>query len=45
MREGVTVHWDVGLNKKHVARFYFPKEAGDLRLMVGESLAVGVIYS
>ncbi len=37
MREGVVVHWDVGLNKKQLARFYFPKDAGDLRLMVGES--------
>jgi hypothetical protein len=34
------VHWGVGLNKKVVARFYYPKDSADLRLMVGEWLAV-----
>jgi hypothetical protein len=31
------VHWGVGLNKKTVARFYYPKDAADLRLMIGGS--------
>ncbi len=35
MRENVTVHWGVGLNKKVVARFYYPKDSADLRLMIG----------
>ena len=35
MRENVTVHWGVGLNKKTVARFYYPKDSADLRLMIG----------
>ena len=34
------MHWGVGLNKKVVARFYYPKDSADLRLMVGEWLAV-----
>lgn len=38
VREGVTVHWTVGLNKRHVARFFFPKDSMDLRLMVGDEL-------
>ena len=36
-REGVGIKWDVGLNKKHVARFIFPKETSELRLMAGEA--------
>ena len=36
-REGVGIKWDVGLNKKHVARFLFPKETSELRLMAGEA--------
>jgi len=35
VRENVTVHWGVGLNKKVVARFYYPKDSADLRLMIG----------
>ena len=34
-RENVVIHWGVGLNKRIVARFYFPKDAADLRLMIG----------
>ena len=32
---GVALHWSVGLNKRHVARFYFPKDSTSLRLMIG----------
>jgi hypothetical protein len=32
------VHWDVGLNKKNVAYFFFPKEDNDLRLVAGDEL-------
>lgn len=35
VRENVTVHWGVGLNKKTVARFFYPKDSADLRLMIG----------
>jgi regulator of nonsense transcripts 1 len=38
VKENVTVHWSVGLNKRHVARFYFPKDTVDLRLMLGDEL-------
>lgn len=40
VRENVTVHWGVGLNKKVVARFYYPKDSADLRLMIGACLPV-----
>ena len=36
-REGVAIHWGVGLNKRTVARFYFPKDSADMRLMIGGS--------
>lgn len=36
VREGVTVQWSVALNKRYVARFYFPKDSTDLRLMLGK---------
>lgn len=29
------MHWGVGLNKKTVARFFYPKDSADLRLMIG----------
>ena len=29
------MHWGVGLNKKVLARFYYPKDSADLRLMIG----------
>ena len=35
MRENVVVHWGVSLNKRTLARFYYPKESMDLRLMIG----------
>lgn len=38
VKENVTVHWNVGLNKRNVARFYFPKDTADLRLMLGDEL-------
>ena len=34
------MHWGVGLNKKVVARFYYPKDSADLRLMIGACLPV-----
>lgn len=37
-RDGVTVHWSLSLNKRHIGRFYFPKDASDLRIMVGDEL-------
>jgi regulator of nonsense transcripts 1 len=41
VREGVTVHWTVGLNKRTVAQFYYPKDANDARLMIGDELLIG----
>jgi regulator of nonsense transcripts 1 len=38
IRRGVLVHWSVGLNKRYVARFYFPKDATELRVMVGDEI-------
>lgn len=37
-KDDVTVHWDVGLNKKRVAYFQFPKEDNELRLVPGDEL-------
>mmetsp|Transcript_11638 Transcript_11638/g.31346 ORF Transcript_11638/g.31346 Transcript_11638/m.31346 type:complete len:1021 (-) Transcript_11638:846-3908(-) len=38
-RSGVTVHWDVTMNKKHVAFFIIPQTSdGDMRVMVGDEL-------
>ena len=38
VKENVSVHWTVGLNKRNVARFYFAKDTADLRLMIGDEL-------
>ena len=35
MWQEVAVHWSLGLNKRHVARFYFPRDSSSLRLMIG----------
>jgi len=35
---GVTVRWDIGLNKKRVAYFSFPKADNELRLVPGDEL-------
>lgn len=37
-KDNLSVHWDVGLNKKNVAYFFFPKEDNDLRLVAGDEL-------
>ncbi|CAM6082950.1 unnamed protein product [Calypogeia fissa] len=37
-KDGITVRWDVGLNKKRVAYFVFPKEDNELRLVPGDEL-------
>ena len=38
-RQKVTVRWDVGLNKKHLASFTFARDdASELRLMTGALL-------
>jgi len=37
-RDNITVRWDVGLNKKRVAYFVFPKEDNEIRLMAGDEL-------
>ena len=39
-RKKITVRWDVGLNKKHLASFVFARDdASELRLMTGGLLA------
>lgn len=38
----MAVHWGVGLNKRTVARFYYPKDSADMRLMIGEWVGRGV---
>ncbi|KAG0598700.1 hypothetical protein M758_12G094200 [Ceratodon purpureus] len=37
-KDNITVRWDVGLNKKRVAYFVFPKEDNELRLVPGDEL-------
>ncbi|KAL1213952.1 Regulator of nonsense transcripts 1 [Cardamine amara subsp. amara] len=37
-KESLTVRWDIGLNKKRVAYFVFPKEENELRLVPGDEL-------
>eukprot|EP01098_Paradermamoeba_levis_P007640 TRINITY_DN3174_c0_g1_i1.p1 TRINITY_DN3174_c0_g1~~TRINITY_DN3174_c0_g1_i1.p1 ORF type:complete len:673 (+),score=196.54 TRINITY_DN3174_c0_g1_i1:212-2020(+) len=37
-QNGVTVRWDIGLNKKRVAYFLFPKAENELRLVPGDEL-------
>lgn len=37
-KDGITVRWDVGLNKKRIAYFVFPKEENELRLVPGDEL-------
>jgi len=37
-QDGVTVRWDMGLNKKRVAHFLFPKADNELRLVPGDEL-------
>ena len=41
VREGVTVHWTIGLNNRVLAHFYYPKDSTDLRLMIGDELMLG----
>jgi regulator of nonsense transcripts 1 len=37
-QDGVSVRWDMGLNKKRVAHFLFPKADNELRLVPGDEL-------
>jgi regulator of nonsense transcripts 1 len=37
-RDNITVRWDVALNRKKLAYFFFPKDDNDLRLMPGDEL-------
>ncbi|KAI5594482.1 hypothetical protein BDE02_03G076200 [Populus trichocarpa] len=37
-KDNVTIRWDIGLNKKRVAYFVFPKEDNELRLVPGDEL-------
>ncbi|XP_010518678.1 PREDICTED: regulator of nonsense transcripts 1 homolog isoform X2 [Tarenaya hassleriana] len=37
-KDNVTVRWDIGLNKKRIAFFVFPKEDNELRLVPGDEL-------
>ncbi|XP_074304061.1 regulator of nonsense transcripts 1 homolog [Silene latifolia] len=37
-KNNLTVRWDIGLNKKRVAYFVFPKEDNELRLVPGDEL-------
>ena len=39
-RDNITVRWDVALNRKRLAYFYFPKDDNDLRLMPGKCVEV-----
>ncbi len=37
-QEGINLRWDVALNKKRIAYFYFTKEANDVKLVAGDEL-------
>ncbi|XP_047319933.1 regulator of nonsense transcripts 1 homolog [Impatiens glandulifera] len=37
-KDNLTVRWDIGLNKKRIAYFMFPKEDNELRLVPGDEL-------
>ncbi|OIW10868.1 hypothetical protein TanjilG_27814 [Lupinus angustifolius] len=37
-KDNITIRWDIGLNKKRVAYFVFPKEDNELRLVPGDEL-------
>jgi len=37
-QDGVVVRWDMGLNKKRIAHFLFPKADNELRLVPGDEL-------
>ncbi|ORX53246.1 P-loop containing nucleoside triphosphate hydrolase protein [Hesseltinella vesiculosa] len=39
--DDIVVRWDVGLNQKHIAWFYFPKlEMGEVKLAIGDELCL-----
>lgn len=37
-KDGLTVRWEMGLNKKWAAYFVFPKDDNELRLVPGDEL-------
>ncbi|KAL8053501.1 hypothetical protein ABFS82_05G076500 [Erythranthe guttata] len=37
-KDSITIRWDIGLNKKRIAYFVFPKEDNELRLVPGDEL-------
>ncbi|CAL9156940.1 unnamed protein product [Musa hybrid cultivar] len=37
-KDNVSIRWDIGLNKKRIAYFVFPKEDNELRLVPGDEL-------
>ena len=37
-QDNIVVRWDIGLNKKRLAYFVFPKTNDDMRLMPGDEL-------
>ena len=39
-QENVSMRWDLGLNKKHIAYFHLPKDDSDLKLMHGDELRI-----
>ena len=42
-KDGLTVRWDVGLNKRRVAYFTFPSDEDIVRLMVGDELQLRLV--
>lgn len=39
-KTGITIRWDIGLNKKRLAYFLFPKEESEFKLMPGDELTL-----
>ena len=42
-QDNIVVRWDIGLNKKRIAYFSFPKTNDDMRLMPGDELRLRYI--
>ncbi|XP_070541842.1 regulator of nonsense transcripts 1-like [Ptychodera flava] len=39
-QDNIVIRWDIGLNKKRIAHFNFPRRDGDLKLMHGDELRI-----
>ena len=40
IRENVRIQWSIGLNKRYLARFNYPKDSIDSKIMIGDELRI-----